>query len=101
MPGIDSGEAAAPDFDALLAGVLDPAFGVAVRLTRNRDEAEDLMQDAAIQAFRALHTFREGTNFKAWFFSILINRFRRGRRDWSRGPQVTCLDDAPDLYLYS
>jgi RNA polymerase sigma-70 factor (ECF subfamily) len=87
-------------FESLLAPILDPAFGMAFRLTRNRDEAEDLVQDASVQAFHAFHTFERGTNFKAWFFRIMINLFRKRAIKRSRGPEMTPLDDAPDLYLY-
>jgi RNA polymerase sigma-70 factor (ECF subfamily) len=87
-------------FESLLAPIMDPAFGMAYRLTRNRDEAEDLVQDAAVQAFHAFHTFTRGTNFKAWFFRVMINLFRKRAIKRSRGPEITPLDDAPDLYLY-
>src|SRR5207302_1503440 len=55
-------------FEALLGPLLTAAFGSALHVTHNRDDAEDLVQDAAVQAYRAFHTFTPGTNFKAWFF---------------------------------
>src|ERR1044071_5399770 len=62
-------QAAAPlgadEFQALLVEVLPSAFGYALRLTRNRADAEDLVQDTALRAFRAMTTFEAGTNFKA------------------------------------
>ena len=82
-------QAAAPlgadEFQALLVEVLPSAFGYALRLTRNRADAEDLVQDAALRAFRASATFEAGTNFKAWIFRILTRCFwanhrRRQRR---------------------
>jgi RNA polymerase sigma-70 factor, ECF subfamily len=91
----------ADEFEALLAPHLDKAFGTALHLTRKQDAAEDLIQDAAVQAFRAFATFQEGTNFKAWFFRILINQFRQDYRKSKREPQAAPLDDAPDLYLYA
>ncbi len=90
----------AETFEALLAPHLDKAYGTAFHLTRKRDAAEDLVQDAAVQAFRAFATFQLGTNFKAWFFRILVNQFRQDYRKRQRAPDVTPLDDAPDLYLY-
>lgn len=89
------------EFEALLQPLLAGAFGTALHLTRHRDDAEDLVQEAAVQAFRAFHTFRSGTNFKAWFYRILTNLFFHRYRQRRREPQVTQLEDAPDLYLYT
>lgn len=90
----------AEEFDALLMPILEIAYGSAYHMTRNREEAEDLIQEAAVQAFRAYHTFQQGTNFKAWFYKILLNCFRNNYRRQKRSPEITPLDDAPDLYLY-
>lgn len=87
-------------FDALFEPILSPAYGMAYHMTRCREEAEDLVQEAAVQAYRAFHTFQPGTNFKAWFFRILINCFRSAYRKRKREPEIMPLDDAPDLYLY-
>ena len=87
-------------FDALLMPILDKAYGTAYQFTRNREEAEDLVQEAAVSAFRAFHTFQIGTNFKAWFLTILVNCARRHYRNRKREPEITSLDDAPELYLY-
>ena len=72
-------------------------------MTRNREDAEDLVQEAALQAFRAFDSFQEGTNFKAWFFRILTNLFINAYRKRRREPEInmlSSLDDAPALYLY-
>jgi RNA polymerase sigma-70 factor (ECF subfamily) len=94
--------AAAPaDFESLLAPVVDRAYGMALRLTGDRDDAQDLVQEAALQAFRGFHTFRQGTNFRAWFFRVLVNCFYASRR--RRRPEVS-MDEvdqaAPLLHLY-
>jgi RNA polymerase sigma-70 factor (ECF subfamily) len=94
-------DAAAEEFERLLEPMLGIAYGTAFRLTRSRDEAEDLVQEAAVQAFHAFATFQPGTNFKAWFFRILINRFRRNCRNRAREPHLVAIEDAPDLYLYA
>jgi RNA polymerase sigma-70 factor (ECF subfamily) len=74
---------------------------VAVRLTRNKADAEDLVQEAALLAFRAFESFEPGSNFRAWFFRILTNcYFSKRRREKSR-PVTSDLDDTPDLYLYA
>src|ERR671932_253025 len=71
----------AADFEALFRPLVDAAYGAALHMTRNRADAEDLVQEAALLAFRAFHTFQPGTNFKAWFFRIIYNchisRYRR------------------------
>src|SRR5262249_33646925 len=81
--------------------ILTMAYGTAVRLTRNRAEAEDLIQDAALLAYRAFASFQRGTNFKAWFFRILTNAFySRHRRN--KHEKATCsTEDLPALYLYT
>ena len=70
--------AVAQQFEEHLAPILNTALRVALRLTANRDDAEDLVQDAAVQAFRAFASFTPGTNFRAWFLKILVNRFLNG-----------------------
>jgi RNA polymerase sigma-70 factor, ECF subfamily len=88
-------------FQALLLEVLSPAFGYALRLTRNRADAEDLVQDASLLAFRASASFTPGTNFKAWFFQILTRCFWARHRTARRRPATVDLEDTPDLFLYS
>ncbi len=90
----------AEEFDSLLMPLLDAAYGMAYHMARNREEAEDLVQEAAVLAFRAFHTFERGTKFKAWFFKILVNCFRGHCRKRKRAPEIAPIDDAPDLYLY-
>lgn len=94
---------AAPDtaeFEALLSPLLDSAYGTALRFTRNRSDAEDLVQDAALLAFRGFGGFDRGSNFRGWFFRILTNcffsKYRKRRR---QGTEVD-LEDTPELYLY-
>src|SRR4029453_16092906 len=91
----------ADEFQVLLVEVLPSAFGYALRLTRNRADAEDLVQDAALQAFRAMKTFEAGTNFKAWIFRILTRFFWANHRRRQRRPNTVDFDDTPDLYLYA
>lgn len=54
---------------------LDALYHVALRLTRNRAEAEDVVQEACLRAFRSFHRFNPGTNCRAWLFTILRNVF--------------------------
>ena len=96
-----SAGSSAAAFESLLSGVVGPAFGTALRLTRNRADAEDLVQDAALLAFRGFASFESGTNFKAWFFKILMNCFYSKHRRRKRELTTFDWDDTPDLYLYA
>jgi RNA polymerase sigma-70 factor (ECF subfamily) len=88
------------EFEALFSPILQMAYGTAVRLTRNRTEAEDLVQDAALLAYRAFGTFQRGTNFKAWFFRILTNAFYSRHRKEKHEKANLSSDEVPALYLY-
>ena|ERR1041385_2474309 len=100
MTEMRSQERLAIEFDRLLMPLLGTAYGMAFHMLRNKEEAEDIVQEAALLAFRAFASFQQGTNFKAWFFKILINCVRNQCRKRKREPEITPLDDAPDLYLY-
>jgi RNA polymerase sigma-70 factor (ECF subfamily) len=65
---------------------IDALYGAALRLTRNPADADDLVQDTYVKAFRSVRQFRQGTNLKAWLFTILHNTFRNQRRDAGRDP---------------
>ncbi len=97
----DQASRASRSFERQLAPILGAAYGTALHMTRHKDDAEDLVQEAAVRAFRSFHTFEEGTNFKAWFFRIVTNLYLNKYRQKQREPEIVDLDDAPDLYLYS
>ena len=65
---------------------VDSLYGTALRLTRRPADAEDLVQDTYLKAFRASTQFQRGTNLKAWLFTILHNTFRNMRRHDGRNP---------------
>ena len=65
---------------------VDSLYGTALRLTRHVADAEDLVQETYLKAFRAEAQFQRGTNLKAWLFTILHNTFRNRRRDAGRSP---------------
>lgn len=67
-------------------------FGTALRLTRSRDEAEDLAQEAIVRAYEAWDRF-DGTNFKAWILRITTNLYINRYRKRQRGPQFGSIDD--------
>jgi RNA polymerase sigma-70 factor, ECF subfamily len=64
--------------------LLNALYGMALRLTRDTDRAQDLVQDTYLKAFRARQRFAAGTNLKAWLFTILQNTWRNRRRDFAR-----------------
>jgi RNA polymerase sigma-70 factor, ECF subfamily len=88
-------------FESLFASCVSSAYGIAMRLTRNQADAEDLVQDAAFLAHRGFASFTPGSNFRAWFFKILINCYYSSRRREKSRPVTSDLDDTPDLYLYA
>ena len=65
---------------------VDGLYGTALRLTRRPADAEDLVQDTYLKAFRASAQFERGTNLKAWLYTILHNTFRNIRRHDGRNP---------------
>ena len=75
-------------------------FSTALRMTRNRSDAEDLVQETYIKGWRSFHTFQEGTNLRAWLFRIMtntyINKYNAQKR---KGTEVE-LDDVEELFLY-
>lgn len=91
----------AASFESLFTVVATAAYGVALRLSRNPADAEDLVQEAALLAFRAFDSFVAGTNFRAWFLKIVTNCYYSKRRREKSRPVTSDLDDTPDLYLYA
>jgi RNA polymerase sigma-70 factor (ECF subfamily) len=63
---------------------LDPLYATALRLTRNADRAQDLVQDTYLKAIRSEQQFARGTNLKAWLYTILHNTWRNRQRDNAR-----------------
>ena len=91
----------ATTFEEQVTPLLAPAYRAAASLLGDRTEAEDVVQEAALSAFRAYDTFAPGTNFRAWFFRILTNCCYGRHRQRRRRPQTVEFDDVPDLYLYN
>src|SRR6201996_469594 len=75
-------------------------YSAALRMTRNPADAEDLVQEPYLKAYRAFGSFKEGTNLKAWLYRILTNTFINSYRARKRRPEQTDIDDVEDLYLY-
>jgi RNA polymerase sigma-70 factor (ECF subfamily) len=89
------------DFEAGVLAQLDSLYRTALRLTRNPQEAEDLVQETMLKAFRFADSYQRGTNLRAWLFRILntsaINRFRKQ----ATHPVTTSLPEGEDFYLYN
>ncbi|MCZ7535367.1 MAG: sigma-70 family RNA polymerase sigma factor [Acidimicrobiia bacterium] len=75
-------------------------YAAALRMTRNPSDAEDLVQETYLRAFRGFEGFREGTNLKAWLYKILTNTFINQYRAKRRRPEQVDLDDVEDFYLF-
>lgn len=88
-------------FTALISEHLDGLFRTALRLTRNRANAEDLLQETFLRAWRSFHTFQPGTNARAWLYRILMNAHIDAYRRTTREPEVVDQDDVDEFYLYS
>ena len=77
-----------------------PLYSAALRMTRNPSDAEDLVQETYLKAYRGFGGFTEGTNLKAWLYRILTNTYINSYRAKKRRPDETELDEVEDLYLY-
>lgn len=89
---INISEEAKKRFEEIAFEHMDSLYSTALRMTRNAEEAEDLVQDTYLRAYRFFDKFEEGTNFKAWIFKILTNTFINKYRKKVRTPQSVQLD---------
>ncbi len=90
-------DAAAFEQEAL--ALVDRLYATAIRLTRNDADAQDLVQDTYLRAFRSAAQFEAGTNLRGWMFTILHNTFLNQRRDRGRNPvdaDSEAVEQAPD-----
>jgi len=88
-------------FERDVLPLLPSLYGAALRLTRNAADAEDLVQETYLRAFRGFAGFQEGTNLKAWLYRILTNSFINTYRKKQREPQtVEGPDDIDEWYLF-
>ncbi|MCI2975658.1 MAG: sigma-70 family RNA polymerase sigma factor [Ferrimicrobium sp.] len=75
-------------------------YSAALRMTHNPADAEDLVQETFLKAYRAYESFQAGTNLKAWLYRILTNTYINIYRAKKRRPDESNLEDVEDLYLY-
>jgi len=75
-------------------------YSAALRMTRNPADAQDVVQETFLKAYRAYHSYTEGTNLKAWLYRILTNTYINTYRKAQRRPSEVELGELQDLYLY-
>jgi len=80
--------------------LMSSLYSAALRMTRNPADAEDLVQETYLKAFRAYERFEAGTNLKAWMYRILTNSYINDYRKKQRRPDESDIGDVEDLYLY-
>ncbi len=88
------------EFEAEALPHMDALYRTALRLAKNRNDAEDLVQEAFAKAYRFWDKFELGSNCRAWLFKIMTNIFINEYRSKSRSPLQANIDDIDDNYLY-
>lgn len=81
--------------------LLDQLYGGALRMTRNPQDAEDLVQETYLKAFNAFDRFTSGTNMKAWLYRIMTITYINSYRKKQRRPHETSTEDVTDHQLYT
>lgn len=87
-------------FEAEVLPHLDTLYRVALRLAGDHHRAEDLVQDTMLKAFRAWHTYRQGTNARAWLLTILRNTFINEYRKQARAPTPVDFEATDPMAIY-
>ena len=89
------------EFEQVALVHIDSVYNVALRLTRNTSDAEDLVQETYLKAFRFFAKFQAGTNCKAWLLKILTNLFNNKYRQRIKEPPQVSYDEVEEDFLYS
>lgn len=92
MTDAKSEQAKKKEFEDLFLPLLDNLYSIALRMTRNDKDAEDLVQESYLKAFRFFHRFERGTNARAWILTILTNTFRTRYRKKKQEPDMVDYD---------
>jgi RNA polymerase sigma-70 factor, ECF subfamily len=87
-------------FSELAMEHMPALYSAALRMTRNPSDAEDLVQETYLRAYRGFGGFTEGTNLRAWLYRILTNTYINSYRAAKRRPEIADVEDVEDLYLY-
>jgi RNA polymerase sigma-70 factor (ECF subfamily) len=86
------------EFEGLVQEHLNALHRTALRITRNEHDAEDLVQEAVVKAFRHFDQFEKGTNFKAWLFKIMMNTYINSYRKKVKEPPMTDFASVEPVY---
>lgn len=81
--------------------LINQLYGGALRMTRHPADAEDLVQETYMKAYQAFHSFKPGTNLKAWLYRIMTNTYINSYRKKQRQPTQTSAEDVTDRQLYT
>ena len=87
-------------FEAQVMPLTDRLYGAAMRYTRDPVDAQDLLQEAIVKAYRSFHQYQQGTNLKAWLYRVLHTTFLSMYRKQQRRPQENLTDDWGDHTLF-
>ena len=88
-------------FEEQALPLLDQLYGGAMRLTRNPQDAENLIQETYLKAFSNFDSFKQGTNLKAWLYRIMTNTYINSYRKAKRRPVESSADELSDFQLYT
>jgi len=99
MPKVSANHQKGWDFEAVAMPFVDALYNTAYRMTRNSEDAEDLVQETYLKAYAAFASFSEGTNLKAWLYRILTNTYINGYRKKQRQPLQQPTDEITDWQL--
>jgi RNA polymerase sigma-70 factor (ECF subfamily) len=88
------------EFESIALVHTDALLRTALRMTKNESDAEDLVQETMLKAYRFFDRFERGSNIKAWLFKIMTNIFINNYRQKSRKPTGVSYEDIDDNFLY-
>lgn len=91
----------ASSFEEQAMPLLDQLYGGAMRMTRNPQDAEDLIQETYLKAYKNFDSFKQGTNLKAWLYRIMTNMYINSYRKAQRRPTQSSADELTDFQLYT
>lgn len=98
MPGKSTSQQRGWNFEEAAMPFVDALYNTAYRMTRNAQDAEDLVQETYLKAYRYYDKFEEGTNFKAWLFKILKNTFINNYRKKQQAPPQSDFAEIEDAF---
>jgi len=101
MEDFDNQKSKLKEFETAALEHIDSLFNFGMRMTGNRDAAEDLVQETYLKVHRFSHTFKDGSNLKAWLFKILRNTFINTFRKKIKEPKSVIYDEVEDFFLFN